>query len=128
MSQQAKGPWNQPRDLKERTKQFALRIIRLVSSLPQTQVAQVIGHQLLKAGTSVGAHYREGCRGRSSAEFVAKLNGGLIELEESSYWLELLEGAGIIAAKRLTSLEKEAGELTAIFVTCIINAKRRAQR
>ena len=72
-------------DLKTRTKQFALRVIHLYGALPNTTVAQVLGKQLLKSGTSVGAHYREGCRARSNAEFISKLEGGLQELEESAY-------------------------------------------
>jgi four helix bundle protein len=126
MSDTPRMRWDGSRDLAESTKAYALRIIRLFASLPKTSLAQVLGHQLLKAGTSVGAHYREASRGRSSAEFTAKMNGGLMELEESSYWLELLAGAEIVAAKRLAPLQEEAGELAAIFVTCINNAKRRA--
>ena len=125
MSDMPRKRWDGPRDLSERTKAFALRIIRLYVSLPKTPLAQVIGHQLLKAGTSVGAHYREASRGRSSAEFTAKMNGGLMELDESSYWLELLAGAEIIALNRLAPLQQEASELTAIFIACINNAKRR---
>ena len=127
MSESLKKPWDKPRDLGKRTKQFALRIINLYTSLPKTAAAQLIGHQLLKAGTSVGAHYREASRGRSPAEFVSTMNGGLMELEESSYWLELLEEAEIVPAKRLASLKEEAGELTRIFVSCINNAKRNAR-
>jgi len=112
-----------PTDLKERTKAFALRIIRLYSALPNTTVAQVLGKQVLRSGTSVGAHYREAHRARSTAEFVSKLNGGLQELEETSYWLELLSEAEIINAQRLQPLAQEAEELTAILVTLIKNAK-----
>ncbi|MGD1929968.1 MAG: four helix bundle protein [Leptolyngbyaceae cyanobacterium] len=111
------------RDLKERTKAFALRIIRLYSALPITTVAQVLGKQILRSGTSVGAHYREAYRARSTAEFVSKLNGGLQELEETSYWLELLSEAEIINTQRLQPLAQETQELTAIFVTLIKNAK-----
>lgn len=89
-------------DLKERTRRFALRIIRLYSGLPKSTVAQVIGKQLLRSGTSVGAHYREATRARSTAEFISKVDGGLQELEESAYWIELLVEANIIPAKRLT--------------------------
>jgi four helix bundle protein len=110
-------------DLKERTKKFALRIIRLYSALPKTTVAQVIGKQLLRSGTSVGAHYREGMRARSDAEFISKVEGGLQELEESCYWMELLVEAEIIPEKRLEGLMNEAGEITAIMVTCVKNVK-----
>jgi four helix bundle protein len=95
-------------DLRERTKQFALRIIRLYASLPATGAAQTIGRQVLRSGTSVGAHYREACRARSTAEFVSKIEGGLQELEETSYWLELLAESKLIAARRLGDLRNEA--------------------
>ncbi len=114
-------------DLKERTKAFALRVIRLYAALPKSTVAQVIGGQLLRAGTSVGAHYREATRARSTAEFVSKIEGGLQELEESSYWLELLVGAAIMPKSRLTGLIDEADELTAILVSCSKNAKARSR-
>ena len=93
-------------DLKERTRTFALRIIRLYSALPQTAEAQIIGKQLLRSGTSVGAHYREGTRARSDAEFISKIEGGLQELEESCYWMELLIDAEIIPQNRLTDFDK----------------------
>jgi four helix bundle protein len=115
-----------PSDLKDRTKAFALRIIRLYSALPTSSVAQVLGKQVLRSGTSVGAHYREAYRARSTAEFVSKLNGGLQELEETSYWLELLGESEVINADRLKTLAQEAEELTAIFVTLIKNAKNKS--
>ena len=114
-----------PSDLKQRTKAFALRIIRLYSALPDTTVAQVLGKQILRSGTSVGAHYREAHRARSTAEFVSKLNGGLQELEETAYWLELLAESGTIEPSRLTPLTQEADELTAIIVTLVKNAKNK---
>ena len=80
---------NTPWDLKQRTKQFALRIIHLYSALPKSTPSQVIGKQLIRSGTSAGAHYREASRARSTAEFVSKIEGGLQELEETSYWIEL---------------------------------------
>lgn len=113
------------KDLKTRTKEFALRVIRLYSSLTKTTEAQVIGKQLLRAGTSVGAHYREASRARSDAEFIAKIEGGLQELEESCYWMELLIEASIIPENKLSELLKEADELTAILVTCVKNAKEK---
>ncbi len=113
-------------DLKERTKQFALRIIRVYSALPKSTEAQVIGKQVLRSGTSVGAHYREAIRGRSTAEFVSKIEGGLQELEETAYWLELLVEAEIVSAHRLQDLRNEADELSAILVTCAKNAKQGA--
>jgi four helix bundle protein len=110
-------------DLKTRTRQFALRVIRLFAALPKSVEAQVLGRQLLRSGTSVGAHYRESCRARSNAEFISKLEGGLQELEETSYWLELLSESGIVPEHRLTELVKEADELAAILVTCVKRAK-----
>ena len=112
-------------DLRLRTKQFSLRVIRLFSALPKSVAAEVIGKQLLRSGTSVGAHYREGMRARSNAEFVSKIEGGLQELEESAYWMELLAEASIIDPKLLTDLQKETEELTAILTTCAKNAKYR---
>jgi four helix bundle protein len=111
--------------LKLRTKQFALRIIRLFSALPTTTVAQVIGKQLLRSGTSVGAHYREAHRSRSDAEFISKLEGGLQELEETEYWLELLVDGAIIPADRLGELRQEVDELIAILTSCVKNTKSR---
>ncbi len=110
-------------DLKQRTKGFALRIIRVYASLPKTTEAQVIGKQLLRSGTSVGAHYREGTRARSTAEFVSKIGGGHQELEESMYWMELLTESELIKPERLDNVIREADELSAIFTTCIKNAK-----
>jgi four helix bundle protein len=112
-------------DLRVRTKQFALRIIRLFSSLPTSLPAQVIGRQALRSGTSVGAHYRETCRARSTAEFVSKIEGGLQELEETIHWLELLTESDLVPSPRLEDLQNEAQELTAIFASMEKNAKRR---
>ena len=80
-------------DLKDRTKRFALEVIRLSGSLPKTTEAQVIGKQVLRSGTSVGAHYREAQRAKSDADFISKIEGGLQELDETAYWLELLIAA-----------------------------------
>jgi four helix bundle protein len=112
-------------DLRSRTKAFALRVIRVYTALPQSAVAQVLGKQLLRSGTSVGAHYREGCRARSTAELISKFEGGLQELDETSYWLELLIDSGVLSADRLASLLDEANQLTAILTTCVKNAKQR---
>src|SRR5215831_1877726 len=110
-------------DLKERTKQFALRIIRLFGSLPRTTEARILGKQLLRSGTSVGANYREAHRGRSKPEFIAKCGDSLRELEESAYWLELLVDGGLVPAGKLQPLRDECNQLTAIFVTIIKRAK-----
>ena len=112
------------RDLRERTKAFALRIIRMYASLPKVPEAQVLGKQVLRSGTSVRAHYREACRSRSTAEFESKIEGGQQELEETSYWLELLVDSGIVPAKRLAALQQEAEELAAIFASSAITAKK----
>ena len=114
-----------PMELKARTKQLAIRVIRLYSALPNTTVAQVLGKQLLRCGTSVGAHYREGLRSRSNAEFISKIQGALQELEGTAYWLELLEEIAVFPEQRLAELQREVNELTAILTTCVENAKSR---
>ncbi len=111
------------RDLRKRTKAFALRIIRLYCALPKTTLAQTLGRQVLKSGTSPGAHYREACRARSVAEFISKIEGGLQELEETAYWLELLADSEIVPAARLEGLQSETDELIAIFVASATTAK-----
>jgi four helix bundle protein len=113
-------------DLRKRTKTFALRILRLYSSLPRTTQAQILGKQLLRSGTSAGAHYREACRARSSAEFVSKIECGLQELEETTYWMELLVDSGIVELANVQALFQEAGELTSILVSSAKTAKRSA--
>jgi four helix bundle protein len=106
-------------NLTERTREFALRIIRLCAALPSNRTNDVIARQLMKSGTSPGAHFREALRARSKAEYVAKLNGGLMELEETLYWLEIVEGAGLMTPKKLESIVKETNELIALFVSLI---------
>jgi four helix bundle protein len=110
-------------DLRTRTKAFALRIIRLYVALPKTTEAQILGKQLLRSGTSVGAHYREVQRAKSDADFISKIEGGLQELDETAYWLELLIESGIMSEKRLEPLHNETEELIAIFVTIVKNIK-----
>jgi four helix bundle protein len=114
-----------PVDLETRTTNFALRIIKLFSALPKTTEAQVLGKQLLSSGTSVGAHYREAKRAKSTLDFINKIEGALQELDETSYWLELIEKSGIISASRLASLRAEAIELTKILVTVVKRAKEK---
>ena len=111
-------------DLRARTKDFALRIIRMFSALPKTTEAQLLGKQLLRSGTSIGANYREAYRGRSKAEFIAKCGDSLREIEETAYWLELLVEAGIVSAKNLHPLRQECDELTAIFVTILKRSRQ----
>jgi len=113
-------------DLGTRTEDFALAIIHLYSSIPhQDVVLQVIGKQLLRSGTSVGAQYHEGKRARSTAEFCSKIEGGLQELEETCYWLRLLNRTKKPINYDVESLQREACELLAILVTCSKNAKQR---
>jgi four helix bundle protein len=109
--------------LRARTKQFALRVIRLVEALPRTRAGDVIGWQLLKSATSVGANYRSAQRGRSRAEFCSKLGIVEEECDESSYWLELLTESGLMAAELLTDLMREANEITAMVVASIRTAR-----
>jgi four helix bundle protein len=114
--------------IKQRTKLFALRVIRLYGALPKSAEAQVIGKQLLRSGTSVGANYRESRHARSSAEFISKLCVCQQELGESKYWLELLVESGIVSEKKLQSLMDEADELMAIIVATIKKAKAKQPR
>ena len=113
------------KDLRKRTKEFALRVIRLYSALPSSTVAQVIGKQVLRSGTSVGAHYREAFRSRSDAEFISKIQGGLQELEETVYWFELLIESNLVTEAKLKNLLQEASELTAIFIASVKTVKTR---
>jgi four helix bundle protein len=108
----------QPRDLKPRTKAFALRIIRMYSKVPKNNtVAQVLGKQVLRSGTSVGANYCEASRGRSKAEFISKIGDCLKEVEETEYWLELLVDSECVDAMRMAELLDETRQLIAIFTT-----------
>jgi four helix bundle protein len=114
---------NEEKDLRNRTKQFALRIIETFSVIPKSAQAQVLGKQFLRSGTSVGANYREAYRGRSKAEFIAKCGDSLRELEETAYWLELLVDGKIVSAEKLSALRQECDELIAIFVTILKRSK-----
>jgi len=111
-------------DLKKRTKAFALRIIKLVESLPPDKTADVIGKQLLRCGTSVGANYRASCRARSQADFIAKMGIVEEEADESIYWMELLVESGLVRQELLDNLIKEADERVAIVVSSIRTAKQ----
>lgn len=115
-------------DLRGRTKVFALRVLRLYAALPPRTDAQVLGRQLLRSGTSVGANYREAYRARSDAEFVAKLGDSLKELDETAYWLELLAEAEIMPSERLAPLQDECNQLIAIFTTITKKAKARLMK
>ncbi len=111
--------------LKKRTKQFALRVIKLFRALPRRAEAEVIGKQLLRSATSVGANYRAACRARSRADFIAKLGIVLEEMDESAFWLELIVESGLVPARRMEPLQREANELTAIFVSSLRTSKGR---
>jgi len=108
---------NAEKDLAVRTKSFARRIIRLYVALPREPVGQVLGKQALRAGTSIGANYREADRARSKAEFISKIGDCLKEADETLYWLELLSEELIVASSRLAPLIQEANELVSILVT-----------
>jgi len=109
--------------LKLRTKDFALRVLRLYRSLPRTEESRVLGAQLLRSSTSIGENYRAACRGRSRAEFVAKLGIVLEEADETVFWLELLQEGNVFPAEKMSDLVREANELVAIFVTSVRTAR-----
>ena len=112
--------------LRERTTQYALRVVRLYGWLEEngtSYTAEVLGRQLLRSGTSVGAHYREASRARSPAELISKLEGGLQELDESAYWLELLSKSGTLPADRLADMVDETDQLIRMFVTAVRTTK-----
>lgn len=111
------------KDLKARTKRYALAIINLVSKLPANRTADVLGKQLLRSATSVGANYREASRARSKAEFIAKIGDCLREADESEYWLELLAESNTIDASNIDPHLQETRELLAILTTILKNAK-----
>jgi len=114
-----------PQDLRTRTTDFALRIIKLYTSLPKTSEAQVLGKQVLRSGTSVGANYREGHRAKSDADIVNKFETVLQELDETDYWMELLVKSNIVPATKIESLRKENNELLAIFTIIVTKIKKR---
>ncbi len=127
MKAEGKTRGETPRDSAEllaRTKRFALDVIHFYSKLPRDTVCQVLGKQLLRSATSFGAHYREAQRAKSTPDFVSKIEGGLQELDESLYWLELLEESGMADRASFIPLKSETGELLAIFVTIAKSAKR----
>lgn len=109
--------------LKNRTKQFAIRIVKLFRALPKTDEARIIGKQVLRSGTSVAANYRAVCRARSTAEFIAKVGVVIEENDETVFWLELLAETEIVKQSQLESLLSEANELLAIFAASQTTAK-----
>lgn len=114
--------------LRERTKKFGLRVIRLVESLPRRRSARVIGDQLVRSGTSPGANYRSACRARSTAEFCAKLGVVEEELDESLYWMEMLIESGFVSESRLALLRQEGEELLAMTVASINTARKKGKK
>src|SRR5258705_12059406 len=115
-------------DLKKRTKQFALRVPKLVAALPKTVSGRAIAGQLARAGTSVGANYRAACRGRSLAEFIAKMGTTEEEADESAYWMEVIIEGELLPRKQVEPLLAEAEELTRIFAQSRISASRKVEK
>jgi four helix bundle protein len=112
------------RELKRRTKAFAIKIVRVFESLPQKGAAYILGRQLLRSGTSVGANYRSACRAKSSADFIAKMGTVEEEIDETIYWLELLIEIGILTLDKTEEILNEANELLAIVVASIKTARK----
>jgi four helix bundle protein len=117
-----------PQQMKDRTKGFALRIIRLVEALPSSRTADVIGKQLLRSGTSVGANYRAACRAKTTRDFIYKLGVVEEEADETDYWLDILGESGLVKRSRLTDLVQECNEITAIVVAATKTARKRRDR
>jgi four helix bundle protein len=113
-----------PEELRDRTKAFAIRIVKLYRLLPRTADSQVVGKQLLRCGTSVAANYRAACRGRSRAEWIAKIGLVVEEADETVFWLEMLSDCGIVPSQRCEDILKEARELSAIFTATQHTARR----
>ena len=113
-----------PKELKDRTKRFAVDVVRLARELPNTVDGRRIGQQFLDAGTSVAANYRSACRARSRAEFIAKMGVVEEESDETRFWLELMVDSKLVTQQRPEKLMKEADELTAIMVASLKTAKR----
>jgi len=112
-------------ELKKRTKQFALNVIKLVANFPKNRIGDVLGRQLLKSATSVGANYRSACRSQSHAHFISKISIVEEEADESLYWLELAIESGLLNEEAVKDLLKEANELTSIFTASRRTAKGR---
>ena len=111
-------------DLKRRTKEFAIRVVKLVRALPSTIDGRAMGNQLIRSGTSVAANYRAACRARSKPEFISKLGVAEEEADESVFWLEMVVDTQLLDHKRVDSLLKEANELVAILVASRKSAKK----
>jgi four helix bundle protein len=114
-------------EMKMRTKKYALRVIKAAQSLPENRVANVLGSQLLRSGTSVGANYRAACRAKSTADFVNKLKIVEEEGDESLFWMELLVEAGITPQQKLGDLMKEGDEIVSIVVAALKTTRSAAR-
>jgi four helix bundle protein len=121
-------PYMTSDELKKRTKQFSLRVLKLVAALPKTVAGRTIGGQVVRSGTSVGANYRAACRGRSKAEFIAKMGTCEEEADEGAYWMEVIIEGELLKPKQVESLLHEAEELTRIFAQSRISATRSLAR
>ncbi|OLE12956.1 MAG: four helix bundle protein [Acidobacteria bacterium 13_1_20CM_4_56_7] len=117
------APSNRTFDLKVRTKEFALQVIKLFRTLPRSEEGRVIGKQILRSGTSIGANYRAACRSRSKAEFISKISIVLEEADETVFWLELLLQSEMSSKIRIEGMLAEANELTSIFVSSLRTSK-----
>ncbi len=117
-----------PDEMRQRTKQFALRVMNLAEALPNTVRGRCIANQLVRAGTSVGANYRAVCRARSRKEFVAELGVVVEEADESAFWMELIAEGGVMPAKRIEKLLQEANEIVAITAKARKTAAKRPLR
>ena len=114
--------------LKQRTKQFALRVVRMFKALPRGEEAHIMGRQVLRSGTSIGANYRAACRARTPKEFVSKIRIAVEEADETGYWLELLVEALIVRKARLDPLVAECNEILAILAASQHTAQSRLRR
>ena len=121
----AESALDNAKELQDRTKRFAIRIVKMFKALPKTDEARIIGKQVLRSGTSVAANYRAACRARSKAEFTAKLGVVVEEIDETVFWMELLVETEIVPTAKLNQLISEANELLAIFAASRSTARRR---
>ena len=113
-----------PEDFKKRTKDYALRVIRLVEALPKNDTCRILGRQLLRSGASVGANYRAACRAKSQADFISKMDTVEEEADETLYWMELLAESGHVKASRMSGLATEGEAILKITVASINTARR----
>ncbi|MBS1788542.1 MAG: four helix bundle protein [Acidobacteria bacterium] len=110
-------------EMKSRTKSFTLRVIRLVEALPVGRTAEVVGKQLLRSGTSVGANYRAACRAKSTADFIAKMGIVEEEADECAFWLEIIVESDLMKKERIEDLSDEANQIVAMVVSSINTAR-----